>query len=129
VFAQVHPFKLTNALLGAAADLVDSLVRCAVVTGVATEAGRVVGVNLDSGDMIPADAVVLAMGPWTGQVSRWLTSLELPITGDPVHSVVLKPEAQITAHMLFTRYQTGTKNTDPEVSHALDVTMVIILNS
>jgi hypothetical protein len=115
IYPQVHPFKLTTALLNAAARLTNSYVRTAVVTGIATESGRVVGVTLDNGEVIPADAVVIAMGPWTEQAAHWLPGIKLPVTGDPVHSIVIRPEAEITGHALFTRYQTGSKNMDPEV--------------
>jgi len=121
LLVQVHPYKLTNALLGAAAELVGSPVRYATVTGIATEADRVIGVKLDGGDVLPADVVVLAMGPWTSQAACWISGLTLPITGDPVHSILLKPEAQISADMLFTRYQTDCKTTDPEVSSELSL--------
>ncbi|MBW2423327.1 MAG: FAD-binding oxidoreductase, partial [Deltaproteobacteria bacterium] len=42
------------------------------VVGLATEGDKITGVRLASGAVIEADAVVLAMGPWTAQGSAWL---------------------------------------------------------
>lgn len=123
--AQVHPFKLTNAMLDAAARTAKSVVRCAVVIGMATEAGRVVGVTLDSGEMVPADVIVIAMGPWTAQAARWLHGVRLPISGDPAHSIVIQPQSPVTAHALFTTYQKGSKNTDPELYPRPDGTVYV----
>ena len=67
------------------------------------------GVVVD-GKEIAADAVVIAMGPWSGQAAKWLP---IPsITGQKYASIVLRPEQEITNHMLFLSYKTssGTVN-------------------
>ncbi|KAI9281035.1 FAD dependent oxidoreductase [Sporodiniella umbellata] len=46
------------------------------------------GVILEDGTKIEADQVVIAMGPWSGQLP--LPKGKLPITGGHIHSVILK---------------------------------------
>ena len=40
----------------------------AKVVGGQTEGGRVRGVELEGGRILPCDVVVLCMGPWTGEI-------------------------------------------------------------
>ena len=66
------------------------------------------GVILEGGEVLPADAAVLAMGPWTSEASAWLNgAVELGITGHKYHSVVLRPteEGSASAHCLFTSFK------------------------
>jgi glycine/D-amino acid oxidase-like deaminating enzyme len=63
---QVEPYKFTLGLAQAAESLGAEIVRGELV-GFATQGDRINGVRLASGTEIQADAVVLAMGPWTGQ--------------------------------------------------------------
>lgn len=58
--------------------------------------------------MLPADAAVLAMGPWTSEASAWLNgAVELGITGQKYHSLVLRPTegSGTSAHCLFTSFK------------------------
>lgn len=42
--------------------------------------------------MVPADAVVIAMGPWSGQAAKW--GLPVPaVSGQKATSIVLRPQA------------------------------------
>lgn len=64
----------------------------------ASNAGVVVG-----DDVIPADDVIIAMGPWSQSARAWLP---LPsISGQKYHSVVLRPHTPVTAHMIFTGFK------------------------
>jgi glycine/D-amino acid oxidase-like deaminating enzyme len=63
---QVEPYKFTLGLAQAAESLGAEIVQGDVV-GYATQGDRITGVQLASGAEIEADAVVLAMGPWTGK--------------------------------------------------------------
>ena len=63
---QVEPYKFTLSLAQAAESLGAKIVQGDVI-GFATEVDRITGVRLASGSELQADAVVLAMGPWTGQ--------------------------------------------------------------
>jgi glycine oxidase len=68
---QVEPYKFTLSLAQAAESLGAEIVRGEMV-GLATQGDRITGVRLASGSELQAGAVVLAMGPWTGQGSALL---------------------------------------------------------
>ena len=61
------------------------------------------GVVVD-GEEVKADAVVIAMGPWSGQAAKWLPVPD--ISGQKYASIVLRPEEEISNHMLFLSYKT-----------------------
>jgi len=100
--AQVHPRKLTEALVASALRRGGRLVRGAV-SAVAHEGGRVTGVVVD-GALLPASTVILAMGPWTSASDL---GVPLPaIAAQRYHSTVLRPRAggpPVTPDALFTR--------------------------
>ena len=56
--------------------------------------------------IIPADVVVIAAGPWTGKVALELLGNQvgrrLGVTGHRAHSIVLKTKEELTPHCLFT---------------------------
>ncbi len=68
--AEVEPYKLVLAMAQAAEKL-GAKIRHGSITGIKRERGRVRAVALASGE-IPCGAAVIAMGPWSGQASRWL---------------------------------------------------------
>ena len=108
--AQVHPARFTTALLDAAREL-GSTLRISVVDDVVLRDGAARGVSVE-GETIEADAVVLAMGPWTGRVARRL----LPrVHGLKGHSVTLAV-ADVPAHALFIDYRTADgRRLEPEI--------------
>jgi D-amino-acid dehydrogenase len=61
---QVEPYKFTLAMAQAAENLGAEIAQGEVV-GFATQGDEITGVRLASGNELQADAVVLAMGPWT----------------------------------------------------------------
>ena len=64
--------------------------------------GAVTGVSID-GEVRPADVVVLALGPWTGQAQRWLA---LPqVFGSRGASIVLA--AEVPNQVVFSEFLTG----------------------
>jgi glycine/D-amino acid oxidase-like deaminating enzyme len=107
--AQVHPARFTAALLGAA-EARGATLRLGVVEGVLRRAGAVRGVTVD-GAAVEADAVVLAMGPWTGAAN-----LPLPrVHGLKGYSVTLAA-AGLPAHALFVDYRTADgRRLEPEI--------------
>jgi glycine/D-amino acid oxidase-like deaminating enzyme len=109
--AQVHPARFTTALLDAAQGR-GAAFRIAVVTGVVQRAGEVRGVVVD-GEVLEADAVVLAMGPWTGQAAG---GLSLPrVHGLKGYSVTLEA-ANVPAHALFLEYRAADgQRLEPEI--------------
>ena len=58
------------------------------------------------GEEVEADAVVIAMGPWSGHAAKWLPVPE--ITGQKYASIVLRPEEDISNHTLFLSYKTSS---------------------
>jgi hypothetical protein len=97
---QVHPAKLTHALMSAAQEAAGAQLLIGTITGVTTAAGAVTGVKVQqqqqeqqqqgeaSGSSseveVLADAVVLALGPWT-EAARARLPTAPEMTG--VHSI------------------------------------------
>ena len=72
------------------------------VTGLVRGAERVTGVLVDGAPM-EADAVVIAMGPWSLLACQWLP---LPMVfGLKGHSVVLRTGGTVSPHALFVEYE------------------------
>jgi glycine/D-amino acid oxidase-like deaminating enzyme len=109
--AQVHPARFTEALIEAAKAR-GAVLRRGVVEGVIGRSGTARGVSVD-GATLEADAVVLAMGPWTGRVAG---ILPLPrVHGLKGHSVTLAV-ADVPAHALFVDYRmTDGRRLEPEI--------------
>jgi len=109
--AQIHPARFTAALVDAARGH-GAVLRTGVVEDVIQRDGVAHGVRV-SGEILEADAVVLAMGPWTGRFSR---RLRLPgVTGLKGYSVTLVG-ADVPAHALFVDYRTADgRNLEPEI--------------
>ena len=98
--AQVHPARFTGALLDGARARGATL-RMGVVERVVRQKGTARGVIVDGG-MLDADAVVLALGPWTSRVAR---GLELPtVYGLKGYSVTLQVP-NVPPHALFIDYR------------------------
>ncbi len=113
--AQVNPAEFTRGMLEAAIARGAHL-RVGRVSGVELDPGgrgRVRGVVVD-GELIEGDAVVIAMGPWSGLASQWLP---LPmIYGLKGHSVILRNPSPISPHALFVECEAEEGSVDtPEV--------------
>jgi glycine/D-amino acid oxidase-like deaminating enzyme len=106
--AQLHPARFTTALLDAAR----ARLRVGVVEDVVQRDGVACGVRVN-GEALEADAVVLAMGPWT---SRAVPGLRLPeVQGLKGYSVTLAG-ATVPAHALFVDYRTADgRALEPEI--------------
>ena len=66
------------------------------------------------GEHVAADAVVLAMGPWTALARAWLPLP--PIGGLKGFSITLRPDFEVPAEMLFCEYRTaGGEVLSPEI--------------
>jgi glycine/D-amino acid oxidase-like deaminating enzyme len=102
--AQVHPAAFCTALMRAAASDGATL-RRGRVTGVVCRAdpARVGGVEIDDGDFIEGDAVVIALGPWSVLAAGWLP---LPaVYGLKGHSLVYDTGAAVPGEALFLDYR------------------------
>eukprot|EP00884_Botryococcus_braunii_P008047 jgi/Botrbrau1/17243/Bobra.0015s0004.4 len=126
--AQVHPGKLTRALMEAAEQKGARLLK-ATVTGLRLDPSgtRIEGVvlNGDEGEVLPARSVVLAMGPWTDKARAWLKGLPA-LSGHKYYSVVLQPSSPVPGDCLFTTFVSSAgKQSDPEVYPRPDGTVYI----
>jgi len=110
--AQVTPARFTAALLDAA-QARGATLRIAVVGDIARRDGAASGIVTGDGETIEADAVVLAMGPWTGRLAGRVT---LPsIYGLKGYSVTLAAP-EVPAHALFVDYRTTDgRALEPEI--------------
>ncbi|KAK9165829.1 hypothetical protein Scep_001020 [Stephania cephalantha] len=116
--AQVHPQLFTRKLVAVAEAEHGLEVVIGELDHVAVDGGgRATGAALKDGRVIAADAVVLALGPWSGRLSM-LNSL-FRVYGLKAHSIVLEPNepSVITPHALFLSYYSshGGRPMDPEV--------------
>lgn len=95
--AQVDPAAFTRGLLDAALACGGRLV-AGTVEGLLRDGDRRQGVIVD-GRPLRADAVVLALGPWSKRAAAWLP---LPRVGALAgHSLVFRPTEPLSAHALF----------------------------
>ena len=95
--AQVHPAAFTKGMMRAAEERGAEL-RIGTVTGLLRRGEDVVGVDLD-GETLEAEAVIIAMGPWSLLATRWL-SLP-PVFGMKGHSLVFETGEMIPPEALF----------------------------
>src|SRR4051794_7753924 len=100
--AQVHPGAFTGAMMGAAQDRGARLV-FGQVLGLARRGDDVIGVQLEAGTL-EADAVVIAMGPWSVLAAEWLALP--PVFGLKGHSIVFDT-GMLPPDALFLEYQEG----------------------
>lgn len=116
--AQVDPAAFTRALLDAALAHGARLVLGAV-DGVLRDGERLTGAVVD-GQPLRADAVVLALGPWSRSAAAWLP---LPRVGALAgHSLLFRPTVALSAHALFA--SDGSSDT-PELFPRADGTVYL----
>jgi glycine/D-amino acid oxidase-like deaminating enzyme len=122
--AQVHPARFTEAMLQAAI-YGGAQLRLGRVTSVVLNAtgSRALGVEVD-GELLSADAVLIAMGPWSMLACR---SLPLPaVYGLKGNSVVFESGSAISADALFVELTTAHGEVQtPEVFPRADGTTYV----
>jgi glycine/D-amino acid oxidase-like deaminating enzyme len=121
--AQVHPAAFTTALVRAA-EVHGAELRHVAASGVVRgRDGGIEGVVAD-GTTIPADAVVLAMGPWSTLAAEWLPLP--PVYGLKGHSLVFDTGTKVPPEALFLEQaeEDGTLLT-PEVFPRADGTTYV----
>jgi glycine/D-amino acid oxidase-like deaminating enzyme len=120
--AQVHPAAFTIGMMGAAEALGAEL-RLGEAEGLLRRDGDVVGVLFD-GEALEADAVVIAMGPWSILAAKWLPLP--PVFGLKGHSLVFQTGATIPPEALFLEYaEPGGSMLSPEVFPRADGTTYV----
>jgi glycine/D-amino acid oxidase-like deaminating enzyme len=95
---RIDPGALTVALALAARDLGAVIRRHTVVRALIADGSRVTGVVSDDG-VLPADVVVVAVGPWSAPLVRRL-GLELPVTGARGWIVELSAPPGLLRHLI-----------------------------
>jgi len=110
--AQVTPARFTAALIEAARAR-GARIHAGVVEDVAWHGDAASGVVTAGGEPLEGDAVVLAMGPWTGRLAG---RLRLPtVYGLKGYSVTLAAP-DVPAHALFVDYRTADgRALEPEI--------------
>lgn len=109
--AQVHPQKFTAALMQMANAKGASL-RIGNVTGIERDGEKVAGVVVDD-EVLSADVIVIAMGPWSMLAAEWLP---LPaIYGLKGHSIIFETGDKIPAEALFLEVDDGKGALSPEI--------------
>lgn len=127
--AIVHPARFTNAMMQAAQERGAEL-RSGQVTGLLRggTGSTVEGIELDRVG-IKADAVVIAMGPWSILAAQWV---RLPaVVGQLSPSLVFNTGTEVPAEALFLEYQeeTGTVVTVEVFPRADGSTLVTTFSS
>ncbi|KAG5040320.1 hypothetical protein JHK85_012796 [Glycine max] len=109
--AQVHPRLFTRALIDRAVEKHGVKVEIAKLERLEVEEGRVGSVVLEGGRVLEADAVVLALGPWSSKLV--LLSSLFRVYGLKAHSLVLEPRehSSITPHALSLTYYPSGRET------------------
>src|SRR6185503_20607801 len=88
-----------------AAQALGAEIRIGQVTGLVGREDRsaVRGVQVDGADIVEADAVVIAMGPWSILAAEWLPlPAVVPYKG---HSLVFETGTSVPPEALFLEYQ------------------------
>jgi glycine oxidase len=86
--SDVEPYRLTLAL-AEAAEKMGVMIRTGGVVGLHHHGSQVRGVALD-GEEIPAETVVLAMGPWSSAITEW-TGVNVPVR--PLKGQIIRLQA------------------------------------
>jgi glycine/D-amino acid oxidase-like deaminating enzyme len=109
--AQVQPAAFTAAMMHAARAAGAEL-RLGCVTGVVRGPNGVDGVSVE-GEVVQADAVVIAMGPWSMMAADWLP---IPrVLGLKGHSVIFETSDEVPAEALFLDVDDGEGPVSPEI--------------
>lgn len=101
--ALVEPHAFTTGLMRAA-EQNGAVLKEGAVAGIVRDAsGEARGVELESGETVEGDAVVIAMGPWSILATRWLKLP--PVYGLKGHSLIFRTGDALPAEALFLEYQ------------------------
>ena len=123
--AQLHPEAFTLALMNAAIAHGAKLQIATVAQLHRTQGGkRVAGVVLANGRQIVANAVILAMGPWSLIAARWVPLP--PIYGLKGHSIIFRPDSPLPAEAIFAEVEDSDGEVlTPEIVPRADGTLYV----
>ncbi len=119
--AVVEPRAFTTGLMKAA-EAKGATLRLGTVVGLIRRPdGAVQGVVLESGETVEADAVVIAMGPWSILATQWLPLAA--VYGYKGHSLVFDTGAATGSEALFLEYEEASGEVlSPEIFPRADGT-------
>jgi glycine/D-amino acid oxidase-like deaminating enzyme len=121
--AQVHPGRFTDAMMRAAEALGAEL-RTGAVAGIVRGADGAVRAVETADETIAADAVAIAMGPWSRLAAQWLPLP--PVYGLKGHSLVFETGSRIPPEALFIEYEEASgARSSPEVFPRADGTTYV----
>ncbi len=115
----MHPGRYTQAMMRAA-EADGARLAAGTVTGIVADGGTVTGVTVD-GEVLAADAVVIALGPWSILAASWLPLP--PVYGLKGHSLVFETGDKPPAEALFLETADGAAH--PEVFPRSDGTTYV----
>ena len=117
---------LTESLLQAA-KAAGVPVQIGTVTGLIGSDGGTTGVKLSDGTTIEADAIVLAMGPWTGAASGWL-GYDIPVVPQKGELLYMHQQTPLSPSWkrVGVRGNTTDQDKPPATMHNLDDGGVIL---
>jgi glycine/D-amino acid oxidase-like deaminating enzyme len=122
--AQLDPEAFTRTLAAAAVRNGGAHRQAIVIDLAKSDDLRVTGVVLADGTTIEADAVVLAMGPWSLLAAQWIPLP--PVYGLKGHSLVFKPETPLPPEAVFAEFETADGEIlTPEIVPRADGTIYI----
>jgi glycine/D-amino acid oxidase-like deaminating enzyme len=123
--AQIDPGAFTRTLIEAAISR-GARLTIGTVAGLSMsrDGRRAEGVTLEDGRDFPADAVIIAMGPWSVLAARWLP---IPaVHGLKGHSIVFRPDAMLPAETVFAEFEDAEGETyAPEIVPRPDGTLYV----
>lgn len=123
--AQLDPAAFTRTLMDAAVGNGATL-QIATVAGLRKTSGgsRITGVVLEDGRSISADAVIVAMGPWSVLAAHWMPLP--PIYGLKGHSLIFRPDQPLPAEAIFAEFEeAGGEVLTPEIVPRPDGTLYV----
>lgn len=123
--AQLNPEAFTLALMKAAIARGAKLEIATVAQLHKAQSGkRVAGVVLEDSRQIGADAVILAMGPWSLVAARWVPLP--PIYGLKGHSIIFRPDLPLPAEAIFAEFEDSDGEVlTPEIVPRADGTLYV----
>lgn len=123
--AQLDPALFTSTLAErAACDGAEIRIGAVASLAINAAADAATGVDLEDGDRVEADVVILALGPWSLLAASWVPLP--PVYGLKGHSIVLRPHKPLPAESVFAEFedQDGDVLT-PEIVPRADGTLYV----
>jgi glycine oxidase len=106
--AEVEAYRLVIAMMQAA-EKMGATLRHGNVVGIKRQGGRPSALVFETGEQMPCDTVVVALGPWSGQASSWL---DFPVPITPLKGQILRLEMDgppLACWLNFAHSYCGTK--------------------